>query len=76
MQPAGRLACVVAVARRAASADSLVPGAQGGNAPLIWATYSGNVDVLTLLLQFGADTSVLYKQARRPRAAAGRQERG
>jgi hypothetical protein len=34
------------------------------------------VDVLTLLLQFGADTAVLYKQARRPCAAAGRDGRG
>lgn len=37
---------------------------QGGNTPLIWAAYSGSLDVIRLLLERGADTQVTYKKAR------------
>ena len=39
-------------------------GSQGGNTPLIWAAYSGSLDVMRLLLERGADTQVTYKKAR------------
>jgi hypothetical protein len=42
---------------------------QGGNTPLIWAAYSGSLDVMRLLLERGADTQVTYKKARPLRAA-------
>ena len=41
----------------------------GGNTPLIWAAYSGSLDVMRLLLERGADTQVTYKKARPLRAA-------
>lgn len=37
---------------------------QGGNTPLIWAAYSGSLEVIKLLLDRGADTQVTYKKAR------------
>lgn len=42
---------------------------QGGNTPLIWAAYSGSLDVIRLLLERGADTQVTYKKARVQRPA-------
>ena len=33
----------------------------GGNAPLVWATYSGNAQAVELLLRHGADPLVRYK---------------
>jgi hypothetical protein len=33
----------------------------GGNAPLVWATYSGNAQAVELLLRHGADPLVKYK---------------
>ena len=44
----------------AAGADVNVKDS-GGNAPLVWATYSGSCEVLSLLLQHGADVDVRYK---------------
>ena len=45
----------------------------GGQAPLVWATYSGSLDVLRLLLSRGARTDCRYKKgasARVPRASS------
>jgi hypothetical protein len=49
--------------------------AQGGNTPLIWATYSGSLDVIRLLLERGADTQVTYKKGWTPLHIAAREGR-
>ena len=50
-------------------------GAQGGNTPLIWATYSGSLDVIRFLLERGADTQVTYKKGWTPLHIAAREGR-
>jgi len=47
----------------------------GGNTPLIWATYSGSLDVIRLLLERGADTQVTYKKGWTPLHIAAREGR-